>query len=168
MGLMSKLFGGKVNTEAPGQLANSNKGELAIGADKALAATDSSAINPHNVDFSSIRTAPVVPKPRYFTATEAGALQNLATQKREMTEHTKKAYKALKSVDTSDRVVHQLHRGYQGKVAQNEVARLKSNTQLAEQMHSSRPDYAQMHQRVEVADKTAVDAIAKIKESYGG
>ena len=169
MGLMSKLFGKKASIEDAGAITSSHKNEISgISKDNVLANTDSLVPTPQNADFSTVRSVPVVPKPRYFTALEAGALQNLATQKREMTEHAKKAYKALKSVDTSDRVVHQLHRGYQGKVAQNEVAKLRSNAQLAEQLHQLRPDYAQLNQQVEVADKTASDAIARIKQSYGG
>lgn len=162
MGLMSRIFGGKLaaNNEAGNVGHNLNKSSV-------LANTDSAVPTPQNADFSSIRTAPVVPKPRYFTAVEAGALQNLAAQKREQVEHTKKAYKALKGVDTSDRVVHQLHRGYQSKVAQNEVAKLKSNAELAEHLHALRPEYERLNQRVDVADRNASDAINSIRQSYG-
>jgi hypothetical protein len=167
MGLMSKLFGGKVNTEAPGQLANGNKGELAIGVDKALAQTDSSAITPHNVSFESIRSVPVVEKPRYFNKQEADSLAILAKQKRVMASCAKTAYKALKSIDNSDTEVHSTHRRYQSKLARNEVNKLQANAQLAKDMHGLRPAYSEMHSSVETANVAAVNAINAIRQSYG-
>jgi hypothetical protein len=167
MGLMSKLFGSKVSADTPGQLTDSSNGELAIGTDKALKATDSSAINPTNVDFTSIRSVPTVTAPRYFSKAESQALATLAKQKVVMAEEAQKAYKALRSIDSSDTNVHTSHRRYQSRLAKNEVHKLQANAKLAEDMHGLRPAYSEMHQKVENANVAAVNAINAIKQTYG-
>jgi hypothetical protein len=167
MGLMTKLFGGRVSTDAPGQLATGGSGQLAIGTDKALATTDSSAITPANVDFSSVRSVPVVQKPRYFNKQEADALATVAKQKAKMAQHAQQAYKSLRSIDSSDTEVHTSHRRYQSRLAKNEIGKLKANAQLAKDLHGLRPQYAEIHQQVETANVAAVNAIAAIRQTYG-
>ncbi|MGB3206458.1 MAG: hypothetical protein WBB28_15840 [Crinalium sp.] len=173
MGLMSKLFGGKVNTDAPGQLANGGNGQLAnngshnLDANKVLATTDSAVPTPTNADFSSIRSAPVLTKPKYFTKQEAEALKSLAKEKRIMAEASRGAYNALKNIDNADTEVHGLHRRYQGKIARNELEKQQSNAELAKKLHNLRPGYAELHSQVETANVAATNAINAIRNSYG-
>jgi hypothetical protein len=162
MGFMTKIFGGKMTA-----VGNGETGGHVISKGGALANTDSSVPSPHNADFSSIRSAPVVPKPRYFSINEANALQALAKEKRERAEITRQAYKSLKSIDSSDTEVHEVHRGYQTKLAKNEVVKLQANTRYAEQLHALRPEYEKMGQRIETADRSASDAINAIRQTYG-
>ena len=173
MGLMSKLFGSKVSTDAPGQLANGGNGQLAnngshnLDTNKVLAATDSAVPTPTNADFSSIRTAPVVTKPRYFTRQEAEALKALSKEKRIMADASRTAYNALKNIDNADTEVHTTHRRYQGKIARNELEKQQSNAELAKKLHNLRPGYAELHSQVETANVAAANAINAIKNSYG-
>ena len=101
MGFMTKLFGN-------GKLAagNSSNADHSINKGSALAHTDDSVPSPQNADFSSIRTAPVVEKPRYFTVNEMKALQTLANQRREQVAATEASYRALRSIYSSDTTVH--------------------------------------------------------------
>lgn len=164
MGLMSKIFGGK--------LAPTNGGSDLSGHDiskgKALAPTGKDVPSPHNADFSSVRSAPVVQAPTYFDARTAAALEALASEREAMSKHTKKAYSALKRVDNADTDVHTTHRKYQTVLAENEVTKLQSNAKLAEKLHGMRPEYERMGQRIEQANHSASAAIAAIKNSYGG
>lgn len=168
MGLMSRIFGGKLSAshETSGQLANDGTNH-ALDKHKVLANTDAAVPSPTNADFSSIRSVPVLPAPRYFNKQEADSLRILARQKRVMADSTKTAYKALKSIDTDDTEVHTTHRRYQSKIAKNEVHKLQANAQLAKDLHGLRPQYAEMHSQVDNANINAANAINAIKQSYG-
>ena len=164
MGLMTKLFGGKLAR------SNSGSGEISghsIDSCKALAATNNKVPSPHNADFSSIRSAPIIEKPAYFNAKQAAALEALAQEREAMAKSSTKAYRALTRVDAADTSVHRTHRKYQGVVADNEVSKLQSNARLAEKLHKQRPEYERMGQRVDAADHGAAAAIAAIRQSYG-
>jgi hypothetical protein len=162
MGLMSRIFGGKL---AVAQTANDGMTH-SIDKNRALANTDNAVPSPTNADFSSIRSVPVVTKPRYFNKAEADALAILAKQKRVQAEASIKAYKSLKSIDTSDVEVHTTHRRYQSKIAHNEVEKLHSNAQLAKDLHGLRPAYSELHSQVKSAEVNASNAINAIKQSY--
>ena len=80
MSLQLRLFGGG-NTDA-GKINTSNDGNHAIDKSKVLAVTDTGVITPNTPgNFSSIRSVPVVPDPRYFTKEEADAMKGLAKEK---------------------------------------------------------------------------------------
>ena len=83
MGLLSRLTRKKLDasTEAGGQLAANDGTNHNLATSKVLAATDSAVPTPTNADFSSVRSVPVVQKPRYFNKAEADALAILAKQK---------------------------------------------------------------------------------------
>jgi hypothetical protein len=111
MSLQLRLFGG--GQSAAGKLSASNDGNHAIDKSKVLASTDTSVITPLNPgNFSSIRSAPVVPDPRYFTKEEADAMKGLAKEKTEGTRQSKRAYKALTKIEVADKTVHKEHRKY--------------------------------------------------------
>ena len=167
MGLLKFITRKKLDasTEAGGQLANN--GAHNLDTNKVLAATDPAAISPTNADFSSVRTAPVVQKPRYFNKAEADALAILAKQKRVESEAAIKAYKSLKSIEDSDTTVHTTHRRYQSKVARTELEKKQADAQLAKNLHALRPEYATLHSEVKSAEVNAANAINAIKQSYG-
>ena len=117
MSLQLRLFGGKSDNN---QLASSNDGGHAIDKSKVLASTDTSVITPLNPgNFSSIRSVPVVPAPRYFTKEEADAMKDLAKEKTDGARQSKRAYKALGKIEATDKTVHKEHRKYEGAVAEN-------------------------------------------------
>lgn len=169
MGLLKFITRNKFNgsTEAGGQLAANDGTNHNLATNKVLAATDAAVISPTNVEFSSIRSAPIVPAPRYFSKSEADALAILAKQKRVEADAAVKAYKSLKSLEDSDTTVHCTHRKYQGKVARTELEKQKANAQLAKDLHGLRPAYAEMHSEVKSAETNAANAINAIKQSYG-
>ncbi|HEY9876020.1 MAG TPA: hypothetical protein V6D12_21495 [Candidatus Obscuribacterales bacterium] len=165
MGLMSRIFGGKlaVNNDAGGNISGHN-----INKSSALAPTGKGVPSPHNADFSSIRSAPVVEKPTYFDARQAAVLAALAKEKKALAKTTVEAYRALKEVDSSDTTVHCTHRKYQKLLAENEIQKLRSNTKLAEALHGMRPEYETMSQKVEQANHAANASIDAIRASFGG
>ncbi|MEG3844773.1 hypothetical protein [Microcoleus sp. herbarium14] len=89
MSLQLRLFGG--NSDA-GKLTASNEGGHAIDKSKVLAATAPGVITPLNPgNFSSIRSVPVAPAPRYFTKEEADAMKDLAKEKTDGAKQSKRA-----------------------------------------------------------------------------
>jgi len=161
MSLMQRIFGGKLANNA-GDISGHN-----IDSSSALAPTGKGVPSPHKADFSSIRSAPVVEKPTYFTARQAAALQGLAKQTDEMAKSTVDAYRALKKIDSNDTTVHCTHRKYQKLLATNELEKLRANAKLAETLHGQRPEYETMNQRVEAANHSADAAVDAIRNSYG-
>jgi hypothetical protein len=80
MSLQLRLFGGSQSSAS--KLSASNDGSHAIDKSKVLAQTDAGVITPNTPgNFSSIRSVPVVPDPRYFTKEEADAMKGLAKEK---------------------------------------------------------------------------------------
>jgi hypothetical protein len=70
MSLQLRLFGG--GQTASGKLPATNDGNHAINKSKVLAQTDAGVITPNTPgNFSSIRSIPVVPDPRYFDRARA-------------------------------------------------------------------------------------------------
>ena len=80
MSLQLRLFGSGQPTA--GKISASNDGSHAIDKLKVLAQTDAGVITPKTPgNFSSIRSVPVVPDPRYFDREQADALKNLVKEK---------------------------------------------------------------------------------------
>ncbi len=144
--------------------ANLSDGGHAISKDKVLQPTDNTVINPINPgNWSSIRTAPVVPDPRYFNKTEADALKGLATEKTEGARQSKRAYKSLSKIEKADATVHKSHRQYQGEVASSELTKLRSNARLGRKLHAQRGDYFKLGSGLERAEKSAQTRIDELK-----
>lgn len=161
MSLQLRLFGG--GQDAAGKLSSANDGNHAIDKSKVLAQTDAAAITPTNPgNFGSIRTAPIVPEPRYFTKDEADSLKELAKEKAEGARQAKRSYKALGKIEAADAVVHKEHRKYEGVVADNELKKVRSNAGLAKKLHGLRPGYARLGMGIDKAEndaRTRIDAI---------
>ncbi|WP_332998536.1 hypothetical protein [Microcoleus sp. A006_D1] len=160
---MTTLFGG--SNQGSGQLASSSSdGSHAIDKSNVLAATAPGVITPMNPgDFGSIRTAPVVPAPRYFERDEADRLKELAKEKIDGARQSKRAYNALGKIEEADATVHKAHRKYEGVVADNELAKKKADGRLAKHLHTLRPGYARLGMGIEQAEQKADARISEIR-----
>jgi hypothetical protein len=166
MSLQLRLFGG--NSDA-GKVTTSNDGSHAIDKSKVLAQTDAGVITPNTPgNFSSIRSVPVVPDPRYFTKEEADAMKGLAKDKTDGARQSKRAYKALTKIEVADKTVHKEHRKYEGAVAENELGKKRADTGLAKKLHGLRPGYARLGLGIDKADSDARTRIDEIKAKLTG
>jgi hypothetical protein len=163
MGLMSRIFGGKL---AVGNNANDGTTHN-IDKNAALAQTSHDVVNPENARFHNIRSVPIVQRPQHFDIKTAQALQILAKQKYRTAGEAAKAYQALSTIERADALVQKAHRGYEGVVATKELEKLQANAKLAGKLHQLRPAYQEMHQQVETANIAATNAIASIRATYG-
>jgi hypothetical protein len=166
MSLQLRLFGGQSDKT---KLAASNDGSHAIDKSKVLASTDAGVITPNTPgNFSSIRSVPVVPDPRYFTKEEADAMKSLAHEKTDGARQSKRAYKALTKIEAADKTVHKEHRKYEGAVATNELGKKRSDAGLAKKLHGLRPAYARLGLGIDKADSDARTRIDEIKARLTG
>ena len=166
MSLQLRLFGGQSDKN---KLASSNDGSHAIDKSKVLAQTDSLVITPNNPgNFSSIRSVPVVPDPRYFIKEEADAMKGLAKEKIDGARQSKRAYKSLAKIEAADKTVHQQHRKYEGAVSVNELGKKRSDAGLAKKLHGLRPGYARLGLGIDKADCDARTRIDEIKAKLTG
>ena len=162
MSLQLRLFGGG-NSDGGKLASTGNDGTHSIDKSKVLAATDAAVISPTNPgNFGSIRTAPIVPEPRYFSKEEATGLKKLAKEKTEGARHSKKAYKSLGAIEVADAVVHKSHRKYEKVVATEELGKLRGNAGLAKHLHSLRPGYARLGLGIDKAENNARTRIDEI------
>ena len=167
MSLQLRLFGGGQSTD--GKLSAFNDGSHALDKSKVLAQTDDGVITPKTPgNFSSIRSVPVVPDPRYFTKEEADAMKGLAKEKTDGARQSKRAYKALTKIEAADKTVHQQHRKYEGAVAENELGKKRADTGLAKKLHGMRPGYARLGLGIDKADSDARTRIDEIKAKLTG
>jgi len=166
MSLQLRLFGG--NSDA-GKINSSNDGGHAINKSKVLAATDAGVITPKTPgNFSSIRSVPIVPDPRYFTKEEADAMKGLAKEKVDGARQSKRAYKSLAKIEEADKTVHKEHRKYESAVAENELGKKRADAGLAKKLHSMRPRYARLGLGIDKADSDARTRIDEIKSKLMG
>jgi len=166
MSLQLRLFGGN---SGAGKLNSSNDGSHAIDKSKVLAKTDSEVITPNSPgNFSSIRSVPVVPDPRYFDREQADKLKELAKEKTEGARQSKRAYKSLAKIEVADKTVHKEHRKYEGAVAENELGKKRSDVGWAKKLHSMRPGYARLGLGIDKADSDARTRIDAIKAKLMG
>ena len=167
MSLQLRLFGG--SQAAAGKLPATNDGNHAIDKSKVLAQTDTFVITPNTPgNFSSIRSVPVVPDPRYFTKEEADAMKGLAKDKTDGARQSKRAYKSLAKIEAADKTVHKEHRKYEGAVAENELGKKRSDAGLAKKLHGLRPGYARLGLGIDKADSDARARIDAIKAKLTG
>jgi histidinol-phosphate/aromatic aminotransferase/cobyric acid decarboxylase-like protein len=152
-----------------GALANCADGGHNIDRAKVLQATDPTVFTPKNPgNFASIRSAPVLEAPRYFSQEQAQALADKAKEAKEGVTHTKKAIKALAKIDTCDRKVNNLYyRKYAPVIASNELSKKRAMVSYAKHQHGLRPGYAKLGVGLEQAEQRAEMAIANIAASLG-
>ncbi len=167
MSLQLRLFGG--GQSAAGKFSASNDGSQAIDKSKVLARTDVGVITPNTPgNFSSIRSVPVVPDPRYFDREQADKLKELAKEKTDGDRQSKRAYKSLAKIEAADKTVHKEHRKYEGAVAENELGKKRSDAGLAKKLHGLRPGYARLGLGIDKADSDARTRIDEIKAKLTG
>jgi hypothetical protein len=166
MSLQLRLFGGNSNS---GKLNSSNDGNHAIDKSKVLAQTDSGVITPNSPgNFSSIRSVPVVPNPRYLDREQADKLKELAKEKTDSARQSKRAYKSLAKIEAADKTVHKEHRKYEGAVAENELGKKRSDAGLAKKLHGLRSGYARLGLGIDKANSNARTRINEIKAKLTG
>jgi hypothetical protein len=166
MSLQLRLFGG--GQPAAGKIS-ANDGNHAIDKSKVLATTDTSVITPLNPgNFSSIRSVPIVPDPRYFDREQADKLKELAQEKTDGARQSKRAYKSLAKIEAADKTVHKEHRKYEGAVAEYELGKKRADAGLAKKLHSMRPGYARLGLGIDKADSDARTRIDAIKAKLTG
>jgi hypothetical protein len=166
MSLQLRLFGG--GKPVAGKIS-ANDGSHAIDKSKVLAQTDAEVITPNTPgNFSSIRSVPVVPDPRYFDREQADKLKELAKEKADGARQSKRAYKSLAKIEAADKTVHQQHRKYEGAVAENELGKKRSDAGLAKKLHGLRPGYARLGLGIDQADSDARTRIDEIKAKLTG
>jgi hypothetical protein len=167
MSLQLRLFSG--GKSAAGKISASNNGNHAIDKSKVLAQTDAGVITPNTPgNFSSIRSVPVVPDPRYFTKEEADAMKKLAKETTNDARQSKRAYKSLAKIEAADKTVHKEHRKYESAVAENELGKKRSDAGLAKKLHGMRPGYARLGLGIDKADSDARTRIDEIKAKLTG
>jgi hypothetical protein len=167
MSLQLRLFGGEQS--AADKLSASNDGSHAIDKSKVLSSTDTSVITPLNPgNFSSIRSVPVVPDPRYFDREQADKLKELAKEKTDGARQSKHAYKSLAKIEAADKTVHKEHRKYEGAVAENELGKKRADVGLAKKLHGMRPSYARLGLGIDKAGSDARTRIDAIKAKLTG
>jgi hypothetical protein len=167
MSLQLRLFG--ASQTAAGKLSATNDGSHVIDKSKVLAQTDAGVITPNTPgNFSSIRSVPVVPDPRYFTKEEADALKGLAKDKTDGARQSKRVYKFLAKIEEADKTVHKEHRKYEGAVAENELGKKRADAGLAKKLHGMRPGYARLGLGIDKADSDARTRIDEMKAKLTG
>ena len=167
MSLQLRLFGG--GNSKGDNLTASNHGGHAIDKSKVLAKTDADVITPNSPgNFSSIRSVPVVPDPRYFDREQADKLKGLAKEKTDGARQSKRAYNALTKIEVADKTVHKEHRKYEGVVAANELGKKCADAGLAKKLHNLRPGYARLGLGIDKADSDARGRIDAIKAKLTG
>ena len=169
MGLMKQLFGGTQSADSSTGGGLVHDGSHLIDKSKVLSATDTSVICPQNPgNFSSIRSVPVVPAPRYFTEEEADGLKGLAKEKTDGARQAKRAYEALGKIEAADAKVHKHHRKYEGVVADNELVKKRADGRLGKHLHSQRPAYARLGMSLDQAASNADTRIGEIRAKLQG
>jgi hypothetical protein len=151
------------------KLSATNDGNHTIDKSKVLAQTDAGVITPNTPgNFSSIRSVPVVPDPRYFDREQADKLKELAKEKTDDARQSKRAYKSLAKIEAADKTVHKEHRKYEGVVAENELGKKRADTGLAKKLHSMCPGYARLGLGIDKAGSDARTRIDEIKTKLMG
>ena len=153
MSLQLRLFGGGQSNA--GKLSATNDGSHSIDKNKVLASTDTGVITPNNPgNFSSIRSVPVVPNPRYFDREQADKLKELAKEKTDGARQSKRAYNALTKIEEADasqftKIPPQIRR-----CGSRERAEARSDQMpvLAKKLHGLRPGYARLGLGIDKAE----------------
>jgi hypothetical protein len=108
----------------------------------AMNPTGSGVFTPSNPgQLDTVRTVPVVPNTRSFTPPEAARLQALAEQRAVIAQASQEAYKALESIEESDRKVHEANRNYRGIVAKEELNKKKADSKYLTTLNNLREGY---------------------------
>ena len=109
----------------------------------AMRPTAGGMISPSSPGYmGSLRTVPIVPGMRTFSPHEAEKLQALAEQREELSQSTERGYKAIESIEKSDRKIHEKYRGYQLVVATQELGKKEADSTYLTGLNRLKPGYA--------------------------
>ncbi len=154
MGFLSKLI---------------NSGSHNIDAEKTLDPTPGAAFSPENPgELGTVRSVPVLRKPRYFGEHEASALADLAKQRQQDLAHSQQAYKALRELEECDTEIHESQRQYETLVAKTEYRKKEADTAYSQTLHKLRPKYADLRSGFEITQKAADQRVSEIVERIRG
>lgn len=157
MGLLNFLTGGRAKG---GSFERSTPIAAAGNYSRALQATTPAAITPANPgSFATIRSAPILQAPRYFSQEEASAIRQRSSQLRRQVGSTKSAYKGLMQIEKADAAVHVAHREYETVVGKSENKKKRSDVKHAKTMIGLAPSYAGMQQSIALAADRAAAQI---------
>lgn len=112
-------------------------------------------------DTSEIRTEKVVTKHKNFTQEEADKLRISAATRKRQAKNNREAYRALRSIESSDASDQANFRGYQTTVARTTATKKKSDVGKAKTLYNLTPQYAQMGYTLGAAHH---DAQIKVQE----
>lgn len=106
-------------------------------------------------NWHSLRSHCPINSPQYFEEIEASNLEDRAKELKAMAQASKRAYKALKSIDESDIKVELAHYAYLETLAKNEGKRLGAKTRVGKALHGLRPLFDRYASQLEVAEAKA-------------
>lgn len=157
MGFLNFISGGRARggSFSGGSLAPSaSSGAIAV--DRALAPTMPGAITPANPGpLATVRSVPILDRPRYFSREESASLKQLASQRRQQIGSSKSAYKSLRQLAKGDAVIHSEHRAYEATEARGELKKKKADARLLKALHGLRPGYAAIPESLGLASDRA-------------
>ncbi len=145
-----------------GRGSSAKIGGHALRDSSVMAPTTPGAINPMNPGaMAHARSVPIIRQPRYFKPGEDQALQEFAYAKRQQLAASRRAYKALESVEHSDAELTATHRQYEATVADGELHKKAADVKYARHLHHQRPQYAMLNQAVATARVEAGSTIGR-------
>lgn len=165
MGFLTTILGNRVDGGNGSGVTHT--GGHALSKDRFLAQTSADAINPMSPGrLENIKSMPTIPGPRYATAEEAQALKELAAEKRQGLTHARRFYRAAETIEACDAKLQKLHRRYEGKVADAELSKVRSNARLGRHLHALRPHYARLGLGFDAAENRADSLIQAAEQRY--
>lgn len=117
-------------------------------------------------DNKEIRSQPVRREHRNFSQQEAAELAVKAANEKRQAQVNRQAYKALKSIESSDVSNHTQFRTYQATIAKGAAARKTADTNKAKVLHGLTPAYARMGYSLGAAHDAAKVKVAEYQALY--
>lgn len=162
MGILSNLTGS-------GSGGSATHGGHSISSSSLLQQTHGSAITPTNPgNLTNVRTHQIVDRPRVFTQGEADRICINEAMASHVIQHTRRAFRALGKQEGHDASLQEVYRDYQGKVATNELRKVRSNAKLGKVLHGMRAAYAQLGFGTQQAEMGANQRVSEIKARLMG
>lgn len=114
-------------------------------------------------DSKEIRTEKVVTTHRNFSHKEADELRIKAASRQRQAKVNRKAYQALRKIETADVSDQAAFRGYQTTVARAAATKKRADVGKAKTLHSLTPAYAQMGYSLGAAHDEAKVRVAELQ-----
>ena len=117
-------------------------------------------------DNREIRTEKVVTQHRNFSQKEADELRVKAATRKRQAKVNRKAYQALRAIETADVSDQVAFRGYQTTVARAGATKKRADVAKAKTLHNLTPGYAQMGYSLSAAHDEAKVKVAELQALY--